>query len=92
MEVVETRADVIGALKSAEREWVRIQRQWRRKSNSRIRAVNDARDNGMSLPQIATVMHSVHEELGTGRKIRSSDVSNILTNGYPIDEDEEEAS
>jgi hypothetical protein len=53
-------------------------------SNARIRAVNDAKDAGLSYRQMAAVMTAVHP---TGTPpVRPGDLPKLLACGYPEEE------
>ena len=62
-------------LEAIQRDWLAAQRRRRELSNRRIRAVNDARDAGLSYGAIAKAM-----------KIERYAVAKILACGYPEDD------
>lgn len=61
--------------------WLSHERRRRQLSNERIRTVNDARDAGMSLGEIARAMSSA------GKPVTKDAVVRILACGYPSDEE-----
>jgi hypothetical protein len=69
----------------AQQAWLEVERERRRLSDRRIRAVWHAVDGGCSHGQVAKAMSSC------GRLVRQGDVSHILACGYPEPEEGEVA-
>lgn len=85
-------AEVLAELEASELAWIEILEQHRRASNRRIRAVNDAKDAGLSNREIAEALQAPNDKLKTGRTIRRGDISHFIACGYPEDDGVQEAS
>lgn len=82
---------VLRELEAAELAWITELRHYRRTSNRRIRAVNDARDAGLSNSEIARAMQAVNDAQHSGRKVHRGSIPHLIACGYPEDDLEQEA-